>query len=526
MPPRVPRSLTLASSVASSSRTSFAVSRSSTVSLRHASAFASLNRGSNPIRPSVVWRNRKAIGGDKRLFHASSPSSASPKNPYEVLGVAKDAAAGDIKKTYFNLAKKYHPDTNKDPAAKEKFLEIQAAYDILSDSTKRKAYDQYGAASQQEGFDPDAFSGRGPFGAGGFGGFQDFGGAFGAGGGRSQADIFETLFGAFGGGARPGRGPFGDASQMSTRGDDIEASVGVSFLEAAKGAARTINITPVINCKTCTGSGLKAGAKRTTCSSCSGTGTRTFMVQSGFQMATTCQVCHGTGSTVPKNSKCGDCDGVGKVKQRKSVEVKIPAGVEEGMVIRVPGGGDMPVSGKGSPGDLLVRVGVTPSKVFRRQGSNIFHDAKVPFHLALLGGRVRVPTLDGEVDVRIPGGTQQGEECVLKGRGILPVFGGEKGDLFVTFSVTLPRHKQRQILQQYVNDIEGRSSAEPGAATSQPLDDLGSTSSTKSEPVKEEQSSGEIFIFRLSSFKTPDAPSSDKGGGWLSWALNKLKRPF
>lgn len=110
------------------------------------------------------------------------------------------------------------------------------------------------------------------------------------------------------------------------------------------------------------------------------------------------------------------------------------------MVIRVPAGGDMPVSGKGSPGDLLVRVGVAPSKVFRRQGTNVFYDARVPFHLALLGGRVRVPTLDGEVDVRIPGGTQQGEECVLKGRGISPVHGGEKGDLYVTFNLTLPRH--------------------------------------------------------------------------------------
>ncbi|KAG8908538.1 Casein kinase II subunit alpha [Tulasnella sp. 403] len=376
----------------------------------------------------------------QRAFHASAPSASSAKDPYKVLGVAKDASASDIKKTYFSLAKKYHPDTNKDPAAKDKFIDIQAAYDILSDSDKRAAYDRYGAASQQEGFDP-SFANRGPFGAGGFGGFQDFGGPFGTASGRSQADIFETLFGAaFGGGARAGRSPFGTAAEMETRGDDIEVNVGVSFLEACKGAKRTINITPVVDCNTCHGSGLKPGMKRSVCGTCNGTGTRTFMVQSGFQMATTCPACRGSGSTVPKNGKCGDCSGMGKVKSRKSVDINIPAGVEEGMIIRVPATGDMPVAGKGTPGDLLIRVSVTPSKVFRRQGSNLYHDAKIPFHSALLGGRVRVPTLEGEVEVRVPSGTQPGEECVLKGRGISSVYGGEKGDLYVSFNITIPRH--------------------------------------------------------------------------------------
>lgn len=199
----------------------------------------------------------------------------------------------------------------------------------MSDPKKREAYDQYGAASQQEGFDPDTFGRSGPFGAGGFGGFQDFGGAFGGAGGRSQSDVFESLFGAaFGGGARTSGNPFsgfGNPNRQA-RGDDIEVNVGISFLEACKGATRTINITPVVDCNTCSGSGLKAGHKRTTCTSCSGTGTRTFMVQSGFQMATTCNLCNGTGSTLPKNGKCGDCGGVGKVKTRKSVEVKVPAG--------------------------------------------------------------------------------------------------------------------------------------------------------------------------------------------------------
>ncbi|KAG8901529.1 hypothetical protein FRC00_006452 [Tulasnella sp. 408] len=379
------------------------------------------------------------------LKHQHS-TAASAKDPYQTLGVAKDASAADIKKAYFGLAKKFHPDTNKDPSAKDKFLDIQAAYDILSDPQKRSAYDRYGAASTQEGFDPDAFGGRGPFGAGGFGGFQDFGGPFGAAGGRSQADIFEALFGsAFGGGTRTGRSPFGGGPEMDSRGADIEISASVSFLEAAKGTTRTVTIMPIVDCKTCTGTGLKSGVKRSVCKTCNGTGTRTFMVQSGFQMATTCNTCRGSGTTIPKHGECGDCSGLGKVKTKKTVDVSVPAGVEEGMVIRVPGSGDRPVSGKGSPGDLLVRVSVTPSKVFRRQGTNLFHDVKIPFHQAILGGRVRVPTLEGDVDVRIPGGTQQGEECVLKGRGITPV------------SLT---KRQRQILQQYADDVEGRAPKE------------------------------------------------------------------
>ena len=198
---------------------------------------------------------------------------------------------------------------------------------ILSDEQKRAAYDRYGAASQQPGFDPDAFSNaRGPFGGGGFGGFQgfqDFSGAFGGGGGRSQADIFETLFGAFGGqGTRAGRAEFSG----SMRGEDIETTVNVSFMEACKGAARSVNVTPVIDCGTCSGSGLKPGAKRSTCGSCHGSGTQTFIIQGGFQMASTCNTCQGTGTVTPKGSQCGECTGLGKVKVKKTVNVDIPAG--------------------------------------------------------------------------------------------------------------------------------------------------------------------------------------------------------
>ncbi|THH18100.1 hypothetical protein EW146_g2824 [Bondarzewia mesenterica] len=389
----------------------------------------------------------------KRHFHASTPSCA-PKNPYEVLGVKKDASPAEIKKVYFSLARKYHPDTNPDKNAQTKFVEIQEAYDTLKDEKKRAAYDQYGAASQQPGFDPNTF-GRNPFeGAGGFSGFHDFGATFG--GERGQSDLFEQLFGAFGGRARARGSPF----QGNTRGEDIEASVGVSFLDAAKGTSRTVNVSPVINCSTCSGSGLKSGAKRTTCQSCGGTGTVTYVIDSGFQMASTCHTCQGTGTTVPRGSQCPACAGVGKVRERKSVKVDIPAGVEDGMTIRVPNAGDAPVAGKGPAGDLLVRVNVAASKTFRRQGTNLYHDARIPFHVALLGGRARVPTLDGDVDVRLPGGTQQGEEMRLKDRGLPQVFSGEKGDLFIKFTIQLPRSltkRQREILQEYADDVEGRS---------------------------------------------------------------------
>ncbi|KDQ20650.1 hypothetical protein BOTBODRAFT_26656 [Botryobasidium botryosum FD-172 SS1] len=464
MPPRTIILQSIASLAAPScSRSIFATSsarvapalRSFSTTRRDARTFST--------RKSPYPLNTRSETLGKHTFHSSNVSRAPLKDPYEVLGVKKDATQAQIKKTYYQLAKKYHPDTAKDQTSKDRFVEIQAAYDILSDEKKRSAYDRYGSASQQPGFDADGFANGGPFGAGGFGGFQDFGGPFGAGGGRSQADIFETLFGsAFGGGgrARGGRAGFGEAPP--TRGDDIGTNLNLSFLDACKGVNRTVNVTPVVDCSSCSGSGLKTGATRSVCSTCNGTGMRTYVIQSGFQMASTCTSCQGSGTTVPKGSQCGGCSGLGKVKVKKTVNVEVPAGVEDGMTIRVPGAGDMPVSGKGSPGDLLVRVNIAPSKAFRRQGTNLYHDARIPVHTALLGGKVRVPTLDGDVEVRVPGGTQNGEECVLKGRGLPPLYGGEKGDLYVAFGIQIPRaltKRQREILQQYADDVEGRATS-------------------------------------------------------------------
>jgi molecular chaperone DnaJ len=162
-------------------------------------------------------------------------------------------------------------------------------------------------------------------------------------------------------------------------------------------------------------------------------------------MASTCQACGGAGSTIPRSARCGECDGVGRVKERKVVDVQIPEGVEDGMRVKLPGSGDAPLSANGPPGDLYVRVSVKPSTVFRRQGTTLYHDAKVPLHTALLGGRVRIPTLEGDVEVRVREGTQNGEEAVLKGRGIKSVYGhrgGERGDLVVGWKIQIPRYVQ------------------------------------------------------------------------------------
>ncbi|KZP32242.1 hypothetical protein FIBSPDRAFT_722904 [Athelia psychrophila] len=445
-------------------------------------------------------------------MHASASLSAAPKDPYKVLDVGKDASAAEVKKKYFSLARKYHPDTNPDESAREKFVEIQDAYEVLKDEKKRASYDQYGSASQQQGFDPSSpFGGQGGFG----GGFSGFGGGFGGGGGQSQSDLFDQLFGGAFQGQRRGRSSgFGGP----VKGDTIQATVGVTFMEACKGALREVSITPVVECTPCTGTGLKKGAKRSTCGTCGGSGTRTFVVDGGFQMASTCSTCSGSGTTVPRGSQCGECSGMGKVRVRKTVKVDIPAGVQDGTVIQVSNAGDAPLSGKGPNGDLHIIVNVSASKVFRRQGPNLHHDSKIPWHTALLGGKVRVPTLDGDVDVRIPGGTQQGEEMVLKGRGVTQLHSKEKGDLFVSFTIQIPRSltkRQRDILQLYVDELEGRSPAPSSRAPPSPKDNA----TVNDLPKTGEKTTTNDDNGTASFTSAPPLPED----GWLSRATKRLR---
>lgn len=358
-----------------------------------------------------------------RAFSATSPNEAT-KDPYQTLGVNKSASPSEIKKAYYTLAKKYHPDTNKDANAKERFSEAQSAYEMLQDPKKKAMWDQYGAAAfdQGAGFDPTGGAGGNPFAgaAGAEGPFQGFGGGFGA-------DFnFEDLFGAFTGQARRGRGgrqaPFQEEMLV---GENIEVQTNISFMDAAKGVAKDIFITPLVTCDTCKGGGQKKGSQRKTCSACKGTGTKVHFMQQGFQMASTCDVCGGQGVTIPRGSECQTCGGNGVVRQRKTVHVDIPGGVEDGMRLRVAGEGDAAATGmaananaQSTQGDLYVFIRVAPDSRFSRNGADVLYTATIPLTTALLGGEVTVPTLDGEVKVKVATGTGTGDKITLGGMGM------------------------------------------------------------------------------------------------------------
>jgi len=391
-------------------------------------------------------------------FH-SSPISLATKDPYTVLGVNKSSSASDIKKAYYGLAKKFHPDTNKDSAAKDRFGEAQTAYEMLSDPKKKEAWDTYGAAAFDQG-DPTGAGAGGPFGAGASG-FQGFSGGFGG------ADLnFEDLFGAFTGGGRRGRGsrqhPFQEEVLV---GQDIEVQTNVSFMDAAKGTAKDIYITPLVQCKTCSGNGLKKGQSRSACKKCGGSGTRVHFVQAGFQMASTCDACGGQGVAIPRGGECGTCKGNGAVRERKTVSIDIPGGVEDGMRLRVAGEGDAPPTGaaanpgaRTSKGDLYVFIRVAQDSKFGRSGADVLYTASIPLTTAALGGEVKVPTLDGEVKLKVATGTTTGDKVTLGGMG-MPKLGSRRdaaGELRVEFKVAMPKYlsaNQRTILEMLADEL-------------------------------------------------------------------------
>lgn len=423
---------------------------------------------SRPRLSSHSRTNHERISHHGRYFHASLVSQAT-KDPYKALGLSSNASSADIKKAYYGLAKKYHPDTNKDSKAKELFADAQSAYELLSDPKKKEAWDQYGAAAfdQGAGFDPSGGAGAGP-GGNPFAGAQGFGG-FGGAGGFGADFNFEDLFSAFGGtGARRGRRGGSPFQEEIMVGENIEVQTNISFMDAAKGVQKDIVITPLVQCKTCTGSGLKKGMSRSQCKSCDGTGTRVHFMQGGFQMASTCSSCGGTGVTIPRGGECGTCKGNGAVRERKTVTIDIPGGVEDGMRLRVMGEGDYPPTGQAAnpkartdKGDLYVFIRIAPDSKFSRSGSDILYTASIPLTTALLGGEINVPTLDGEVKVKVATGTGTGDRITLSGMGMRKLSSrrGNNGDLRVEFKVQIPKYlsvNQRTIIEMLADEMGDR----------------------------------------------------------------------
>ena len=335
---------------------------------------------------------------------------------YEVLGVDKKATQEELKKAYRKLVKKYHPDVNKDGDAEEKFREVQEAYEVLSDESKRSAYDQYGHAGTA-GFNPGSTNG------------YDFGGAP-----FDMGDIFNTFFG--------GSNDFGfnfsgfNEQSRVDRGADIRYRVRLSFDEAMRGGEYEIKITRDVECEVCNGSG-SADGKTEKCSVCGGSGQERKVrstILGQIAVMSTCSRCHGTGKEI--KNPCKSCRGSGVKSMQESVKIKIPAGAYDGMVLKFGNGGNV---GRDGVGDLYVEIEVEPSEKFERRGNDIYSEESIPVYRAVLGGDVQVDTILGEVKLRIPKGTQSGSIFRIKGKGCA-VLNSEnrRGDHYVRIVVDIP----------------------------------------------------------------------------------------
>lgn len=348
---------------------------------------------------------------------------------YESLGVAKNASDEDIKKAYRKLAMKHHPDRNQGDDAKkaeEKFKEGKEAYEMLSDPQKRAAYDQYGHA----GVDPN-MGGRPGAGADGMGGFAE---AFG--------DIFGDIFGGAGGPQRRGGG-----GQQVFRGSDLSYTMDITLEEAAAGKDTQIRIPAYEACEPCKGSGAKPGTSAKVCGSCNGSGAVT-MRQGFFSIQQTCPTCRGTGKVIPE--PCTVCSGQGRIKKNKTLEVKIPAGINEGMRIRSAGNGEPGTNG-GPAGDLYIEIRVKQHEIFERDGDDLHCTAPVSMITAALGGQVQVPTLGGQAEIDLPEGTQHGKTFRLRGKGIKGLRSSYPGDLYCHVTVETPiklTEHQRKLLKE------------------------------------------------------------------------------
>ena len=348
----------------------------------------------------------------------------SKRDYYEVLDVAKTATADELKKAYRRLAMKYHPDRNQNSEeAEQKFKEAKEAYDVLSDDNKRAAYDQFGHDAVNN-------AGAGPGGPGGFGG-AGFG------------DIFDSVFGDIFGGAGPGGG-----GNRVYRGADLRYDLEMSLEEAVNGSSIKIRVPKMVSCHTCNGSGAKKGSTPVDCPTCNGVG-QVRMQQGFFSVQQTCPQCRGQGKTI--KDPCATCNGNGRVRDNKTISVKVPAGVDNGDRIRLSGEGEAGQNG-GPAGDLYVHVNVREHDIFSRDGTDLYCDVPISFTTAALGGELEVPTLDGRVKLKVPAETQSGKLFRMRGKGVTSVRNSAKGDMLCRVVVETPvnlSREQKDILKKF-----------------------------------------------------------------------------
>ncbi|MEN7343626.1 MAG: molecular chaperone DnaJ [Pseudomonadota bacterium] len=347
---------------------------------------------------------------------------------YEVLGLSKSASAAELKKAYRRLAMKHHPDRNPgDAEAEARFKEAKEAYEILSNDDKRAAYDQFGHA----GVSNSASGGPG----GGFGGAESF------------SDMFGDVFGDIFGGARRGGG------RQVFRGADLRYELDLSLEEAVRGENKTLEIPTYVSCDVCSGSGAAAGSKPETCDTCGGAG-QVRMQQGFFSVQQTCPTCRGEGTII--KDPCTACNGGGRIRKTRKLSVKIPAGVDSGDRIRLTGEGEAGRNG-GPAGDLYVEVVLRPHEMFERDGPDLHCEVPLNFVTAALGGTVEVPTLDGQVSLKVPQGTQTGKVFRLRGKGVPTVRIREPGDLYCRVAVETPVNltaEQKTLLRKFDDAVD------------------------------------------------------------------------
>jgi len=346
--------------------------------------------------------------------------AAGKRDYYEVLGVSRDADPQEMKKAYRKLAMEYHPDHNKEPDAEDKFKELSEAYGVLSDPEKRSRYDRGGFAGLDGMSSEDIYSNI------------NFGDIFGGGGGGS---IFDDIFGFGRGGRR--RGP--------SRGSNVEVEIKVPLKRILTGGEETVVYNRFEACPSCEGSRAKAGTEPKKCAECDGAGQKVYTThQQGmtFQQVAVCPACQGQGVFIEE--LCPDCDGRGSVERETKVEINVPPGIEEGMALRVPGHGNLSPDRGAPPGDLIVVIGTEKDKRFKRKGEHLYRDIKLQIPDAVFGTKIDIPTLVGEVEVKIPAGTQPGTVMRLGNEGLPGFRSGRRGDIYLTIQVVIPKKPSKE----------------------------------------------------------------------------------